>query len=155
TWISHLIDVSLFGLNPPGHHLVNVLFHLLNANLLFWIFQRMTGAPWRSALVAALFALHPLHVESVAWISERKDVLSTFFWALTLVGYLAYVKKPTAGRYLVMAMAFGLGLMAKPMLVSLPCLLLLLDFWPLARIADGQRLLGLDVSSPPPESNQP
>lgn len=148
TWISHILDVNLFGLNPAGHHLTNLILHVLNANLVFLIFLRMSGAIWRSALVAALFALHPLHVESVAWISERKDVLSTFFWGLTLLAYLGYVARPTVTKYLLIAVSFSLGLMAKPMLVTVPCLLLLLDFWPLRRIATGRRILGFDLSSP-------
>ena len=133
TWISHMLDVRLFGLNPGMHHLTNVLFHVLNTALLFLVLHRMTGAVWKSAAVAALFALHPLHVESVAWISERKDVLSTFFWMLTMAAYLGYVQRRTVPRYLLMALFFILGLMSKPMLVTLPFVLLLLDLWPLKR----------------------
>jgi protein O-mannosyl-transferase len=133
TWISHMLDIELFGMNPGMHHLTNVVFHILNSILLFLLFQRMTGAPWRSGAVAALFALHPMHVESVAWISERKDVLSTFFWMLTMLSYYWYSRSCTLWRYLLVAMLFGLGLMAKPMLVTLPFVLLLLDFWPLRR----------------------
>ena len=138
TWLSHMLDVELFGLNPRGHHLTNVFFHLLNTLLLFLALQRMTGALWRSGFVAALFALHPLHVESVAWVAERKDVLSTLFWMLTLWAYIRYVERPKPIRYLLTLLAFALGLMAKPMLVTLPFVLLLLDYWPLGRIHGGQ-----------------
>lgn len=133
TWLSYMLDCRLFGLNPGGHHLVNVLFHAINAVLLFLILERISGGLWQSAFVAALFALHPLHVESVAWVSERKDVLSTLFWLLTMAGYIAYVKRPGVARYLLAAVPFALGLMTKPMLVTLPCVLLLLDYWPLGR----------------------
>ena len=133
TWLSHMLDYQLYGLNPKGHHLTNVFLHLLNTLLLFFILQRMTGALWRSGFVAALFALHPLHVESVAWVAERKDVLSTLFWLLTMWGYIWYVERPRLSRYLLTLLAFTLGLMTKPMLVTLPCVLLLLDYWPLKR----------------------
>jgi len=133
TWLSHMLDYQLFGRNPAGHHIINLFFHIMNTLLLFWVFQRMTGAVWQSAFVAAAFALHPLHVESVAWVAERKDVLSTLFWMLTMAAYLSYVKRPSAGRYLLTLLAFALGLMAKPMLVTLPFVLLLLDYWPLVR----------------------
>ncbi|MDB6016914.1 MAG: Tetratricopeptide 2 repeat protein [Pedosphaera sp.] len=136
TWLSHMLDFQLYGLFAGGHHLTNLLLHITNALLLFGILHRMTGAMWRSGLVAALFAWHPLHVESVAWISERKDVLSTFFWLLTMAAYLRYVTKPTPRRYLLTLLFFTLGLMSKPMVVTLPFVLLLLDFWPLQRIAD-------------------
>ena len=134
TWLSHMLDVQLFGLNPAGHHLTNLLLHMANVLLLFGVLQHMTGAVWRSALVAALFALHPLNVESVAWVAERKNVLSTLFWLLTMAAYVGYVRKPHWGRYLGMTGIFVLGLMAKPMLVTLPCVLLLLDYWPLGRL---------------------
>ena len=134
TWLSHMLDVQLFGLNPAGHHLTNLLLHMANVLLLFGVLQHMTGAVWRSALVAALFALHPLNVESVAWVAERKNVLSTLFWLLTMAAYIGYVRKPHWGRYLGMTGIFVLGLMAKPMLVTLPCVLLLLDYWPLGRL---------------------
>ena len=134
TWLSHMLDVQLFGLNPAGHHLTNLLLHMANMLLLFGVLQHMTGAVWRSALVAALFALHPLNVESVAWVAERKNVLSTLFWLLTMAAYIGYVRKPHWGRYLGMTGIFVLGLMAKPMLVTLPCVLLLLDYWPLGRL---------------------
>ncbi len=133
TWLSHMLDCRLFGLDAGPHHLVNLLFHLSNTILLFLVLQWMTGALRRSAFVAALFALHPLHVESVVWIAERKDVLSTFFLFLTLAAYVHYIKKPDRMRYLLISGAFALGLMAKPMLVTLPFVLLLLDFWPLGR----------------------
>ena len=135
TWLSHMLDIQLFGLNPAGHHLTNLLLHMANVLLLFGVLQRMTGAVWLSALVAALFALHPLNVESVAWVAQRKTVLSTMFWLLTVLAYVGYVKKPNWGRYLGMMGIFLMGLMAKPMLVTLPCvLLLLLDYWPLGRL---------------------
>lgn len=127
TWISHMFDVQLFGIIPGMHHLTNVIFHILNTILLFLVLDKMTGAMWRSALIAGLFALHPLHVESVAWISERKDVLSTFFWILTMMGYYYYIKKRTILRYLIVILFYILGLLSKPMLVTLPFALLLLD----------------------------
>jgi len=137
TWISHMLDCQLYGLEPGRHHLTNVLLHILNSLLLFLVFMRMTGKLWQSGFVAALFALHPLHVESVAWISERKDVLSTFFWMLSLWGYLRYVERPGVCRYLLLLFLFILGLMTKPMLVTLPFVLLLLDYWPLNRFQSG------------------
>ena len=135
TWLSHMLDVELFGLDAGKHHLTSLLLHILNAMLLFLLLLRMTGALWRSALVAALFALHPLHVESVAWVAERKDVLSTIFWLLTLLAWLAYVRSKKSAPYALALALFALGLMAKPMLVTLPFTLLLLDFWPLRRLA--------------------
>jgi tetratricopeptide (TPR) repeat protein len=134
TWISHMIDCQLYGLNPSGHHLTSLLFHVANTLLLLLILVRMTGALWQSSFVAALFALHPLHVESVAWVAERKDVLSTFFMMLTVWAYLFYVKKGKVRRYLMVVLFFVLGLMSKPMLVTLPFILLMLDFWPLGRL---------------------
>ena len=167
TWLSHMLDCELFGLNAGAHHVTNLLFHVANTLLLFAVFLRMTGrrlagvpahavaaetsdiagstasigvsatqagALWRSAFVAALFALHPLHVESVAWIAERKDVLSTLFWLLTMWAYVRYVEKPSLVRYCLALLCFALGLTAKPMVVTLPCVLLLMDFWPLRRI---------------------
>jgi tetratricopeptide (TPR) repeat protein len=177
TWLSHAADYQLFGLSPSGHHLVNLLFHTANALLLFLLLRQMTGALWRSALVAALFAWHPLHVESVAWASERKDVLSTFFWLLSMSAYVRYVRAcpplcpslsctssntitfsaapdstiqrfngstppvPTlrcsdapALYYFLSFFLFALGLLSKPMVVTLPCVLLLVDFWPLRRL---------------------
>jgi protein O-mannosyl-transferase len=133
TWLSHMMDVHLFGLSPRGHHLTNLLLHLANTLLLFLVLHRMTKALWQSAFAAALFALHPLHVESVAWAAERKDVLSAFFWMLTLGAYVFYVERPGRTRYLAVLLLFALGLMAKPMLVTLPFVLLLLDYWPLGR----------------------
>ncbi len=140
TWLSHMIDCSMFGLNPTGPHLVNALFHTANVVLLFTLLCRMTKMLLPSAFVAALFAWHPMHVESVAWISERKDVLSTFFGLQAMLNYTRYVEEskaqnPAARKYFAWSLAtFALGLMAKPMLVTLPCLLLVLDFWPLRRI---------------------
>ena len=133
TWISHMIDCQLYGLSPKGHHLTNLLFHVANTLLLLLILVRMTGSLWQSSFVVALFAIHPLHVESVAWVSERKDVLSTFFMMLTLWAYILYVKKGNIRRYLLVVLFFVLGLMSKPMLVTLPFILLMLDFWPLGR----------------------
>jgi len=134
TWLSHMLDCQLFGVNPGAHHLVNVLFHIVNTLLLFLVLNRLTGAVYRSGFVAALFALHPLHVESVAWISERKDVLSAFFWILTMGAYDWYARRPVRSRFLLVLALFVLGLLSKPMMVTLPCVLLLLDFWPLRRI---------------------
>ncbi len=136
TWLSLMLDHSIFGLNPSGYHLINLLFHVMNTLLLFVILLRMTKTIWPCAFVAVLFAIHPLHVESVAWIAERKDVLSTFFWMLTLGAYSYYVEHPGFRRYLPVILFFALGLMAKPMLVTLPFVLLLLDYWPLQRFAE-------------------
>ena len=133
TWLSHMVDVQLLGLNPGAHHLINVSFHTVNTVLLFWLFWQMTGALGRSTVVAALFAVHPLHVESVAWVAERKDVLSTLFGLLAIWAYVRYVRQPRATWYLALIAFFAAGLMAKPMLVTLPFVLLLLDFWPLRR----------------------
>ena len=135
TVLSRLIDVELFGLHPLGHHAVNLLLHSLNAALLFVVLERTTGATWRSAFAAALFGVHPLRVESVAWISERKDLLAGLFWMLSLVAYLRYARLPSRGRYAALVVLFALGLMSKPMLVTLPFVLLLLDYWPLSRLA--------------------
>jgi len=157
TWLSHMADCELFGLNPGAHHLVNVLFHTVNAVLLLLLLFRMTGALWPAAFVAALFAWHPLHVESVAWISERKDVLSTFFALLTLLAYARYAQHVTSDMcqvtrtnsasspvtrhpsrfYWLALLFFALGLMSKPMLVTLPFVMLLLDYWPLHRLSSG------------------
>jgi len=133
TWLSHMLDCQLFGLKPGWHHLINLLFHIVNTLLLFLVLHRMTRACWQSAFVAAIFALHPLHVETVAWASERKDVLSALFWMLTMGTYLFYVERPGLMLYLLIIFFFALGLMAKPMLVTLPFVLLLLDYWPLQR----------------------
>jgi tetratricopeptide (TPR) repeat protein len=134
TWLSYMLECELFGLSPEVHHLVNLLFHLCNSILLFLVLKRMTGARWQSAFVAALFALHPLHVESVAWISERKDVLSTFFWILTMGAYVVYAERRDLKLYLLALLFFSLGLMAKSMVVTLPVVLLLMDYWPLQRL---------------------
>ena len=133
TWISHMIDSELFGLDPRGHHAVGALLHSANALLLFVLLLRLTGDRWPSAFTAALFALHPLRVESVAWAAERKDLLSGLFFLLTLLAYSGYARSPSMRRYLMVVAAFAAGLLAKPMLVSLPVVLLLLDFWPLGR----------------------
>jgi protein O-mannosyl-transferase len=133
TWLSHMLVVQLFGMNPGFHHLTNLFFHIANALLIFLIFNKVTGAPWRSFCLALLFALHPLNVEPVAWVSERKGVLSTFFWMLTMWSYIRYVERPVLDRYLLVFLFFILGLMAKPMIVTLPFVLLLIDFWPLKR----------------------
>lgn len=134
TWLSHLVDVELFGLRAGGHHATSLALHVLSTVLLFGFLRRTTGTLWRSAFVAALFAVHPLHVESVAWIAERKDVLSTFCLMLTLWTYASYVERRSAGRYLAVLGCYAAGLMAKPMLVMLPVVLLLLDIWPFRRI---------------------
>jgi tetratricopeptide (TPR) repeat protein len=133
TWLSLQLDVEWFGSQAWGFHLTNVLLHGLNTALLFLVLNRMTNQLWPSALVAALFGWHPLHVESVAWVAERKDVLSTFCWLLTMWAYLRYTESRSSGRYCLVLLFFALGLMAKPMVVTLPCALLLLDYWPLER----------------------
>jgi Flp pilus assembly protein TadD len=144
TWLSLQLDYELYRLHPWGYHLTNLLLHAANTLLLFLVFRRMTGAPWPSALVAALFAVHPLHVESVAWVAERKDVLSTFFGLLALAAYVRYVQRPGLIAYLAVALALALSLAAKPMLVTLPAVLLLLDYWPLGRLRLGR------PAQPPP-----
>jgi tetratricopeptide (TPR) repeat protein len=133
TWLSHMLDVQFFGVDSGWHHLMNIVMHALSTLLLFIVLRRITGARWPSAFVALIFAIHPLHVESVAWIAERKDVLSTLFWMLTLLGYSDYVRRPTRARYVLTLVVFCLGLMAKPMLVTLPVVLILLDLWPFRR----------------------
>jgi tetratricopeptide (TPR) repeat protein len=133
TTLSHMLDCQLFGLNPAGHHAVNLILHTVSVLLLFFLLRKITTNFWRSLFVAALFAIHPLRVESVAWIAERKDVLSGFFFMLTLLAYVRYVEKQTIARYLTMSILFALGLMSKPMLVTVPFVLLLLDYWPLER----------------------
>src|SRR5438552_212572 len=133
TWISHMIDCQLFGMNAGRHLLVNALIHATNTLLVFWFLLRTTHARWPSALVAALFALHPLHVESVAWAAELKDTLSTFFGLLSLIAYARYAKAPSLARYAWVAITLALGLLAKPMLVTWPFVMLLLDYWPLHR----------------------
>jgi len=133
TWLTYMADFELYRFKAGGYHWTNLLFHLANTVLLFWVLSLMTGSLWRGGFVAALFALHPLHVESVAWIAERKDVVSGFFWILTMGAYLYYTKNPGIGRYLAVLTLFTLGLMAKPMAITLPFVLLLLDLWPLRR----------------------
>lgn len=134
SWISHILDYELFGSHAGLHHWTNLLFHIANALLLFHVLRAMTGAIWRSAAVALLFAVHPINVESVAWVTERKNLLSTFFWFLTMGTYLRYARRPGPVRYLGVVLAFCLGLLSKPMLVTLPFALILLDYWPLNRI---------------------
>ena len=138
TTISHMLDCQLYGLNAGGHHATNIVLHTIAVLLLFWVLRQMTGALWKSAIVAALFAVHPLHVESVAWVSERKDVLSGVFFMLTLCAYVRYVGAQSIGRYLTVAATFTFGLMSKSMLVSMPAVLLLLDYWPLDRIQESK-----------------
>jgi len=133
TWLSHAADCQWFGMNPAGHHYMNVLLHAVNVILLFLLLQSATGYTWRSLMVAALFALHPVNVESVAWVSERKNVLSMMFFLLTLISYGRYVKRPSPGRYGAVAFLFACGLMAKPQVITLPFVLLLWDYWPLGR----------------------
>jgi hypothetical protein len=149
TWLSHMLDWQLFGSNPAGHHITNLIFHIVNTLLLFIVLKQMTVAIWPSAFVAALFALHPLHVESVAWATERKDVLSTFFWLLTMWAYVRFVHRPKVNRYLLMIVFFALGLMAKPMLVTLPFVFLLLDYWPLDRLNPRHPKAGLLIEKIP------
>lgn len=144
TWLSLMLDCSLFGMHAGAHLLENVTLHALDSVLLFVLLSTLTGATWRSAWVAALFALHPAHVESVAWVSQRKDVLSALFWMLTTLAYVRYARRPSVWRYLPVALAFGLGLLTKPMLVTLPVTLLLLDWWPLARRDRGVAALVLE-----------
>ena len=147
TWLSHMLDCQLFGLKPGLHHLVNIFFHIANTLLLFLVLVRMTKGLWQSAFVAAVFAIHPLHVESVAWVSERKDVLSTFFWMLTMGAYVFYVERQELKRYFLALSFFTLGLMAKPMLVTLPFVLFLLDYWPLRRLETERLLVTEDKQS--------
>lgn len=134
TWLSHMLDAQFYGLNPGGHHLTNVVLHGATAVLLFLVLRNMTGALWRSAFVAAVFAIHPLRVESVAWVAERKDVLSGLFLVLALGAYVRYARQPSGARYGMVMLLFALGLMCKPMLVTLPVVLLALDYWPLNRL---------------------
>ena len=151
TSLSHMLDCQLFGLNAGKHHLVNLFIHIINAALLYIVFYQMTGAIWRSAFVAILFAIHPLNVDSVAWIAERKNLLSTFFWILTMLAYVRYAVKPTTIRYLTIFITMAAGLLAKPMLVTLPCVLLLIDFWPMRRL----RLSFVPISTSVNRSFQP
>jgi len=142
TWLSHILDCQIHGLNPKGHHLTNVLFHIANTLLLWYLLFSATRNYWQSMFVAALFALHPLHVESVAWIAERKDVLSTFFMFATLTLYTRYAKNPRPLLYILTLLLYASGLMSKPMLVTLPFVMLLWDFWPLGRLRLETRLKG-------------
>jgi hypothetical protein len=135
TWLSLALDHALYGLSARGFHLTNLLLHVANTVLVFLVWERLTGAFWRSAVLAALFGLHPMHVESVAWVTERKDVLSTFFWLLTIAAYARYAERETRTAYLLVVATYALGLLAKPMLVTLPFALLLLDYWPLQRLS--------------------
>ncbi|MGA2678310.1 MAG: tetratricopeptide repeat protein [Sedimentisphaerales bacterium] len=144
-WLSLMFDRTIFGFWAGGFHLVNVAFHIANTILLFWVLKRYTKAVWASFFVAALFALHPLHVESVAWVTERKDVLSTMFWLLTMLAYLRYVEIPSARRYVIVCVVFALGLMSKSMLVTLPFVLLLMDYWPLKRIWPEEKSNGVTI----------
>ncbi len=161
TWLSHMLDSQMYGMKPWGHHLTSVLIHALNTTLLFVVMRRMTGAVWRSLFVALLFGLHPLRVESVAWVSERKDVLSALFWMLTLWTYVEYAKsKATHPRrasinYLLALVFFALGLMSKAMVVTLPFVLLLLDYWPLRRIDNLRSTIDepKDLKVLPPDKN--
>ncbi|MBF0517642.1 MAG: glycosyltransferase family 39 protein, partial [Nitrospirae bacterium] len=144
SWLSHMADITLFGLNAGGHHIVNLLFHVANTVILFMALRALTGAVWRSAFVAALFAVHPMHVESVAWIAERKDMLSGLFWGLAIWAYVYYVKRPAVERYMAVLLCFFFGLMSKPVMVTLPVVLLLLDYWPLGRFSEaGNKTLRL------------
>ncbi len=155
TWLSLQLDAQLYGLKPWGYHLTNLLLHLANVLLLYVVLRTMTGAAWPSGLAAALFAVHPLHVESVAWVTERKDVLSTCFGLLSLLAYRFYVGRPNLLRYLPVVLAFGLSLLAKPMLVTLPFVLLLLDYWPLGRLRPGGEILADMKSRPTPPAAGP
>ena len=148
TTITHMLDCQLHGLNAGWHHFTNVLLHAIAVVLLFVALQQMTGVLWRSAFVSAVFAVHPLHVESVAWIAERKDVMSAVFFMVTLLAYLNYTRAPSIGRYLTVALAVVLGLMSKPMLVTLPFVLLLLDYWPLGRFEAHRSKTGRQVLQP-------
>jgi Flp pilus assembly protein TadD len=138
TWVAHMLDVTLFGSNPVGHHASSVLVHAATAVLLFLVLGRLTGNPWRSLAVAALFAVHPLRVESVAWAAEKKDLLGGLFWVLTLGAYLRFSRRPSPGSYALVLVLFVFGLGSKPMLVTLPLILLLIDWWPLGRLAAGR-----------------
>ena len=150
TWLSHMLDCQWFGLNPAGHHLVSLAWHLVNVALLFVVLKRLTGEHWASAVVAGLFALHPLQVDTVAWVTERKNLLSAFFWILAMGTYARYAEKPSVGRYVAVALCLAAGLLAKPTLVTLPAALLLLDFWPLRRWKGmGPRAVAVDAVAIP------
>lgn len=149
TWLSHLTDITLWGLNPGRHHLTNLFFHTMNALLLFYVFRRFTGDIYQSGFVAVFFALHPLHVESVAWVAERKDLLCGFFWLLTTYSYYTYVNNSGIKRYLLIVFFYTLSLLSKPMAVTLPFVLLLMDYWPLNRLfhkKQGKGKIGVDLS---------
>ncbi|MFC1567422.1 tetratricopeptide repeat protein [Thermodesulfobacteriota bacterium] len=148
--ISHMLDCELFGLDPGGHHLTSLLLHAASTALLFLVLNSMTGAPWKSAFVSALFALHPLNVESVAWVAERRNVLSTLFWFLTMAAYAWYIRRPNLFRYISVLFCFILGLLSKQMLVTLPFVLLLLDYWPLGRFSDCSSEQQMQVSGQKP-----
>jgi len=148
-YLSLMLDYEIYGMDSGGFHMTNLFFHIANALMLFIFLRRITGALWQSAFVAALFALHPLHVESVAWVTERKDVLSTFFWMLTMLAYIHYIKQPGFTRYLLILIAMALGLLAKPMLVTLPFVLLLFDYWPLGRFQLPEKKLKSKAKSKP------
>ena len=152
-WLSFMFDYQLHGLNAGGYHLTNLILHILSVLLLFWLFNRMTGAIWKSAFVAAIFAIHPLHVESVAWIAERKDVLSAFFWMLTLCLYVYYTEKPVIRRYLPVVFSFVLALMSKPMVITLPVILILLDYWPLNRF-ESRKIATVPANDMPVSTNK-
>ncbi|HWX43171.1 MAG TPA: tetratricopeptide repeat protein [Blastocatellia bacterium] len=154
TWISHILDFQLYGANPSGHHLTSLIIHSANAALLFWTLYLMTTAVWPSAFVAALFALHPLNVESVAWVSERKNVLCTLFWILALLAYVLYSRKPQWRRFIPVIIFFALGLMSKPMVITLPFVLLLLDYWPLNRLNSRPSVDASSDTSPDAERAQ-
>ncbi len=139
-WLSLMLDYELYGMNAGAFHMTNLILHILSTLLLFWLFYRMTGERWKSTFIAAFFALHPLHVESVVWISERKDVLSAFFWMLTLCLYVYYTEKPAVKRYLLVLVSFILTLMSKPMVVTLPVIMMLLDYWPMKRFQNQKGL---------------
>ncbi|MBF0344956.1 MAG: glycosyltransferase family 39 protein [Nitrospirae bacterium] len=135
TWLSHMLDIQLYGMHPRGHHVTSVIIHMLNTLLLYLFLSRTTAKVWQSAFVASLFALHPLAVESVAWVSERKNLLVTFFWLTAMTAYVSYVRSPNAAKYLAVLTLFALGIMSKPMIVTFPFTLLLLDYWPLGRLS--------------------
>jgi tetratricopeptide (TPR) repeat protein len=149
TWLSHILDYQLFGLNPVGHHFVSVVLHIVNALLLFWILTNITGVIWPSAFVAAVFALHPIQVESVAWVAERKTAFSGLFWLLTMAAYIHYTRRPGVLRYVLLLLIYGLCVMTKPTVVTLPFALFLLDYWPLGRLQWGQ-----EVTNNPKKSGQ-
>lgn len=155
TWLSHMLDCQLYGLNSTGHHFMSLSFHLINVALLFLVLQSMTGAVWRSAFVASLFALHPINVESVAWIAERKNVLSTMFWLLTMWSYVYFARRRSLTRYFLVITCFLLGILAKPMLVTLPFVLLLLDYWPLNRFHQTTYPLSVDTGTDSFEEKKP